>query len=88
MAYDRAEFNDLTAARKRQKVINSHTGLERLAQAALVVQAVTHDPHWDYFLSLIQGMIEQAELAHGALIDKLVDPLTVNPEQILALHKR
>ena len=86
MALERSEYRQSVAdhAAKRSAAHDGHH-LRLLERAALEARAVTGEPHWDYYLTCLQGAIEQTETQSAQLRENLCDPTIVNHDQIMTL---
>ena len=54
-------------------------------QAAVSAELLTSDPHWDYFLSIIQEDINQTEELVKSLQEQLTSATIVNHDDIIKL---
>ena len=85
MALERNEYRQSVADHSAKRSA-AHDGrhLRLLERAALEARAVTGDPHWDYYLSVLQGAIEQTETHIAQFREQLCGDV-VNHDQIMTL---
>lgn len=55
------------------------------AQAAVLVENLTGDKHWDYFLQCLQGKVEHAQEAERSQLAALTNPKLVDHDTIIRL---
>ncbi len=85
MAFEEKEYRQSIADAAKPSVARDARHLKTLQRAALEARAVTGDPHWDYYLSCLQGAIEQTEKQIAHLRENLCDGSVVNHDQLLTL---
>ena len=85
MAFDEAEYRRHIAEAAKPSDAREGRHLQMLERAALEARAVTGDPHWDYYLSCLQGAIEQTEKQIAHLRENLGRGDVVNHDQIMTL---
>ena len=70
-------------ARRRESALADAQRLAGTVHAAAVSAAnLTGQPDWDRFLSYLQAALEGAEADRRALLDKLADPMMIDPQEI------
>lgn len=59
MTFERHEHQALLEGKMRDRVEQIRPELRRIVQASVAAEHLTGTPEWEYFLSLVQGMIEE-----------------------------
>ncbi len=85
MAFNRDEYRASIAEAETQRSADSVRDLKRHARASLEAQAVTGDPHWDYYLSHLQAAIETTDAQIAHLTASLCDDTVVDHNQLMTL---
>lgn len=85
MSFDQREYVDAIAARAKEAHALDNRQLRMLKQAAVNAEHVTGDPAWDQMLSFQQEAFNQTMNLRGAYVEKLLDPMLVNSEEIQKL---
>lgn len=58
---DREDFEKLLREKLSRRTEERRPTLQRQQQAAVAMDNLTGSPEWDYFLSLVQGLLEEAQ---------------------------
>ena len=85
MAFEQREYRDHIAEASQSAANDRKTNLRMAEQASVKAQALTRDPHWDWFLSFIQAAVEETEKQRNSLLTQLSDSRMVNIDQIMAV---
>lgn len=72
MSYDISDFRSSREQEKRQRAAEFTADRLRFArQAEIASELLTHDTHWDAFLQILQGKIEDIGAERAALLERL-----------------
>lgn len=90
MAFDREEFEVFRQTHREAshhggKVNGSRADLEHFVQAQVRMENLTGDADWDLFLQYLQAGCDKAEAEAAQLETRLMDPMTVNMDEIMAV---
>jgi len=83
MNFQKEEFDALNAERRLADIGRNRFRLELLNQAEVKAKHLTGDPHWDMFLSYIQGAIETTQRQLEGFEAALGSPDLVNTDEIM-----
>lgn len=59
--------------------------MQQIMKAAVNAENLTGDPLWDEYLSILQAVRDQTELAYNSLREKADSPLVINVDEIMTL---
>ena len=85
MAFNRDEYRAAIKEAGTQRSADSVRDLKRHARSALEAEAVTGNPHWDYYLSYLQDAIETTDAQIAHLTSFLCDDTVVDHNQMMTL---
>jgi hypothetical protein len=85
MTYQREDYNNLVAERKKKELNGHKPHLEYLAQAEVKMENLTGNPYWDIYLSYLQEALERMSSRHSQLEAELCSPDTVDPNVIMGI---
>ncbi|MGH3626849.1 MAG: hypothetical protein ACRDRL_05320 [Sciscionella sp.] len=84
MNADLHDFNASHVRRRDSRLAEQTPKLELMVQAAVKAEMLTGDPGWDTFTSYLQAAREHLSRQAISLLDRLRDPLFVNPDMVQA----
>jgi hypothetical protein len=61
MRYERKHYREIVEESKAERLAEAKTEARRMAQATPEMEKLTGDPHWNLFLQLLQGQVEETE---------------------------
>ncbi len=86
MSFDLSDYNDMLDRKREVAPPESVVPmLNRLTQAAIKAQYLTNDENWNFFLSLLQSVIEVTEAELREVERKIGDPTIVDTNDIMRL---
>lgn len=85
MPYDRADHVAVVRDRQEERIRAAMPLVRLITSAAPVMDALTKDPHWDRYLTYLQGILETWTRARDGARDKLASPAIWAHEDLLKL---
>ncbi len=82
---DRSDHQERIERNRSQEVVRQSSELRQVAQAVPAMESLTGQPHWDTFLSLLAGMIEERERHYDGLRESFLDPEMMEHTQLMQL---
>lgn len=78
MTFDRKDYQESLKTAQTERFAQKRANFELLVQAAVKAELLTGDPHWDTFLTYLQGAIETAQEHLTVWQQRLADPDVVD----------
>lgn len=80
--FDRKDYEAHLQDRLRERRKEREPELRRAVQAATAMEQMTGSPEWDYFLSRVEALRQEAEEERKRALEHLEDPSIVSDESI------
>ncbi len=88
MTFDREDFVKAAADARWKARIAAMPSLALLEQAEVSADNLTHDPHWDLFLRVLQAAIEKTTAQADDCVRQLANPSVVNEDDLRLIRQR